>query len=716
MPNIFISYTKGDSQLEANLLYQYLHNYLENENLFINAEDIGEGIDPETKIDFVLAQVDIVLVLLARNWETEVKRMHQEGVFNWGLSEIHQAIASKKKIIPVLLQREMPDTLNIEEITSQNVKFDFPILSTYYVNLERHEEDFEKLAQKNLKLTPKVDTSVNAVEALEQKIQSLEEESTKKHYENEILIKQVQELTIAKVEAENLVEENEGEENILEEKLRQVEQDLEETLQTSREQKKMTEMLEEQLYKHSTEEAELKSKIQKLTESNANFKKKNQNLEAEKIELRQLLETKKIKIPKKNDDPQKREIELKEEIEKLTQRNADLDEENETLEKEIIRLEKAARAKPKPRIASKKETKPEEPIPAPREVRKIPSGIYFFLSFSFGFAVCLLLWYNKEGEKTDTKKENALIEEMTYEQNNKINLQTSDPFEYHKLQPIVKAEKNQLIKGETYKAEVFLAAIDTTLKQKIILAGGKELQLSGGKAQYRTLANSLGLKRWGGKIEIQSSQTGEKITFPFAKEYLVGTSDVSISATKMNVFYVGIHNPVEISASGIPNEKLKPTISGGASIKSVGAGRYIVRVKRPGIKVRIAVNAEVNGKTVNLGTKQFYVKRLPDPLPKVARKKGGVIAKNVLLAQAGVAADIENLDIDVKFIVQSFTVTAFIRGYEEVQKSSNYRFTEGQKRIFKNLKSGSRVFISDIKAKGPDGTIRSLPAIALRIR
>ncbi|TKG91563.1 hypothetical protein EYV94_21295 [Puteibacter caeruleilacunae] len=191
----------------------------------------------------------------------------------------------------------------------------------------------------------------------------------------------------------------------------------------------------------------------------------------------------------------------------------------------------------------------------------------------------------------------------------------------------------------------------------------------------------------------------------------------NITPTKMNVFYVGVDNPVVVSAPGIPSEKIKPVITGGGSIRFSGkSGQYVVRCKRPGRKVKITTNAEVNGKNVNLGSNIFRVKRIPDPVAKVGGKKGGVIARNILKAQAGVAADLENFDFNVKFVVSSFVVSATVRGYEEEVKSNSYRFTPKQKQLIGKLRPNSKVYITDIKAKGPDGSIRSLPSIAFRLK
>ena len=54
---------------------------------------------------------------------------------------------------------------------------------------------------------------------------------------------------------------------------------------------------------------------------------------------------------------------------------------------------------------------------------------------------------------------------------------------------------------------------------------------------------------------------------------------VTVSAVAMNVFYIGVDNPVSISVSGVPQDKIKATISEG-TLTPKGDGMYIARFNR----------------------------------------------------------------------------------------------------------------------------------------
>lgn len=187
---------------------------------------------------------------------------------------------------------------------------------------------------------------------------------------------------------------------------------------------------------------------------------------------------------------------------------------------------------------------------------------------------------------------------------------------------------------------------------------------------------------------------------------------VAIELTKMNVVYIGIDNPVLIAAAReISNIK----ISNG-SIIDKDSGNYIIRVSE-GRETSISIfTIGVNGKDELLTKKIFRVKRVPDPIAKFGGKYGSsTITRTELLSAIGVIADLENFDFDLKFQVLEFDVTATIGGFELNKTSKTNMVTEEQRNLLRQLKSGQKVYIENIKIKGEDGTIRTLAPINLKI-
>jgi hypothetical protein len=104
-------------------------------------------------------------------------------------------------------------------------------------------------------------------------------------------------------------------------------------------------------------------------------------------------------------------------------------------------------------------------------------------------------------------------------------------------------------------------------------------------------------------------------------------------------------------------------------IRRAGNG-WIAIPRQPG-NALIEVSADVygDGKKKSMGAMEFRVKNIPDPIGKVAGKKGGYIDKNLLLAQMVVNADLENFEFDAKFTVTEFVLSAM----SEALLRKNYR-------------------------------------------
>ena len=287
---------------------------------------------------------------------------------------------------------------------------------------------------------------------------------------------------------------------------------------------------------------------------------------------------------------------------------------------------------------------------------------------------------------------------------------------FNAIKAVVNAPSNYVLQGQPFKAEVFIAAYDSTQNPEMLLNGGGALTVEKGVGIYNGNTSGLGVHSWGGVIKVLNKSTGEVKEYPFASTYEVGTPSVSVSPTKMNVFYIGVDNPVEISASGVPSEKVSASITGGSIRRKSGAD-WIVNVKSPG-EVTVNCSANIDGQTRSLGHKKFRVKRVPDPMASVGtgeNKRGGIIAKNSLINQV-VRAEMENFDFDLKFIVTGFSVSATVKGFTKTEESRSGQFTAAQKQLISGVPSGGKVYIEDVKAKGPDGSTRNLNTIKFTVR
>ncbi|MBE9492233.1 MAG: gliding motility protein GldM, partial [Bacteroidetes bacterium] len=204
---------------------------------------------------------------------------------------------------------------------------------------------------------------------------------------------------------------------------------------------------------------------------------------------------------------------------------------------------------------------------------------------------------------------------------------------------------------------------------------------------------------------------------PFSHEYIVAPPSLTVAATKMNLFYIGVDNPVSISVPGIAKENIRPSISAGSiSSDPNSRGNWIVRVPTGTRKAVISASADYQGQMMNMGSAEFRVKKVPDPVAEIAGLVQGSIEKNTLLAASAIIPEMKDFEFDLYFRVVSFKMITIIGG-DLVQKNARgNRFTEDMNSIIKNARRKQKFFFQNIQATGPDGTTRSLNPINLEIK
>ena len=189
---------------------------------------------------------------------------------------------------------------------------------------------------------------------------------------------------------------------------------------------------------------------------------------------------------------------------------------------------------------------------------------------------------------------------------------------------------------------------------------------------------------------------------------------VVVSADKMNVLYIGIDNPVSIAVPGIASDKIKVSINNGTI--SGSNGKYIIRVDKV-METIIEVSAEIKpGETQKLESSIFRIKRIPDPIPCIGNNCNSnfYISKEELLKDPQINVSL-NLPFDFKFEVISFSLTYVVDKNLLTETAIGNKFTQQMIDAITKLADGSKVYIEDIKVKGPDGALRMLPAVIIKL-
>lgn len=282
----------------------------------------------------------------------------------------------------------------------------------------------------------------------------------------------------------------------------------------------------------------------------------------------------------------------------------------------------------------------------------------------------------------------------------------------NELNPYVIPASNLVMRGGTYSAQIVLAAVDTTSRPTVYVNGSK---LDNPHGLLEIPATSIGTHEMSGYMEIPRSD-GSMEQRPFTTTYTVMEPMATISPTMMNVLYAGIENPVSISVPGVPMSLVNATMTNGTLTRK--GNNWVARPSRIDTDAIISVTAIMDGRTVNVGSMTFRVRRLPDPSPFISLKdsqgnsiiyKGSPnrISKSQLLSADKLGASIDDNLLNVNYSVVSFS-TYFLdaMGNALPEQSDGSSFSARQKEQIKRLKPGRSFFITNVKAKGPDGITR----------
>lgn len=280
----------------------------------------------------------------------------------------------------------------------------------------------------------------------------------------------------------------------------------------------------------------------------------------------------------------------------------------------------------------------------------------------------------------------------------------------NELNAYVLPEATTLFPGQTFNSHIFMAAVDTTQRPEIYV-NGQRLETNG---TYSFPVGGPGEYSFSGYLEMPNA-AGEIIRREFTQRYNVIAPPVgaTVAADLMNVLYAGFENPVSVSASGVPSNKITLTMTGG-SLTAQGNGKYIARPEKVGETVTFNVTGVVNGRTQSMGAYSFKVRKLPDPTAYITvgtdHFRGGRLSKADILGAKSLGAAIDDGLLNIPFRVLGFEAVFFDRmGNAVVSVSQSANFTDAQKEFVRDLRRGQRFYLSRVRCIGPDGIERILP-------
>ena len=276
----------------------------------------------------------------------------------------------------------------------------------------------------------------------------------------------------------------------------------------------------------------------------------------------------------------------------------------------------------------------------------------------------------------------------------------AEDFTFDEVGAKVFAESSYILSGQKYRAQAMVTAWQNTQTTAMVrLDGGPEKEYSSNSQGVIDLEYNVGVgtHKYTGVIQMRNPKTNELEDYTFENTFTVAPPAVSVSATKMNVVYAGIDNPIAIGG-GVGGE-ISATASG-ANLTRTGNGTYNLRVV--GNPSEVVVNVSSQGSS--LGSMKFRVKELPKPTAKIDNVVDGKVTKSALLAANMVRAEMKDFDFDgVHYDVVGYTVKYKTKaGTVKEEKVNGSKFSETLKSVFNSANTGDLFMFTAIRVKGND--------------
>lgn len=178
---------------------------------------------------------------------------------------------------------------------------------------------------------------------------------------------------------------------------------------------------------------------------------------------------------------------------------------------------------------------------------------------------------------------------------------------------------------------------------------------------------------------------------------------VSVAVDKMNVFYIGVDNPITVAVEGIPDEVVQ-LHSDQVKLVKVGQGKYNVTASKPGIAKLL-----VYGDGFEPQDLEFRVKRIPDPLASLKMENGTLQLDSDLPAEnfkkaIGLGIMMENFNFDFSATISSYHIVKVPLGGKQVElesTSTDGSFNAAIKTLIDAASPGDTYYFTEVKGKFP---------------
>jgi hypothetical protein len=275
-------------------------------------------------------------------------------------------------------------------------------------------------------------------------------------------------------------------------------------------------------------------------------------------------------------------------------------------------------------------------------------------------------------------------------------------FSLEDLEIVVQSSTHTIYLGEKYIAEIsFNQKIPETYKIQVSV-GGSSLRVENQKANYTATGSRVGERRVMFKVVLRDAKEGLIRSLEKEISYNIRVTRVNIFADKMNVFYVGVNNPITLMAADISASALKVEISGdGARLRKIGRTSYIVTCEKQG-SITLTLENKETGKRYYF---KYRAKKIPEPSIRLGKLADGDITVATFVQQPGLATWLYGFDFDARCTVKQYKVLHYNKKNKMVEMlNTGGRFEEATLAEIKKAKPGDVYIFTEVEGDCPKDT------------
>lgn len=289
-------------------------------------------------------------------------------------------------------------------------------------------------------------------------------------------------------------------------------------------------------------------------------------------------------------------------------------------------------------------------------------------------------------------------------------------FKFNAIAARVIPKKVFLFKGESFEAEVLVAAYDTASVPDVRYITGTDKWPGGDGGTKVNGENGIvmmnigtggmpyGEKKYAGVISL-TNPLGVVEDYPFGGSFFVQESVAVISPDKVSVLYEDLDNPVSVSVPGYSAAQVTINVQGGgASYRQSAPGLFLIKptiITKKG-EQGVLISATVknaDGKAMNFPPRAFKVKKVPPPVVLVDKRSSGSQISLNALKRAKVSAELVDFLFEgIEYRVIGFQLNALVNGSPKKADIKGDVITpEARANIIDKLTPGSTVQFENVQ-------------------